>query len=112
MKFLLDQDVPQDLSYLLVQLGHNVTLLRKVLPEDTSDERVLQFAHDQDCLLLTYNRDDFLQLAKQKPHSGVIYRHPPQDTSCRTSSVVSTIGARRGNRSQEQHQLCLIPRLD
>lgn len=29
MKFLLDHDVPDDLSYLLEQLGHEVTLLRK-----------------------------------------------------------------------------------
>lgn len=72
MKFLLDHDVPDDLSYLLEELGHNVTLLRKVLPEDTSDESVLQFAHDNDCVLMTCNRDDFLQLAKQKSHHGII----------------------------------------
>ena len=72
MKFLLDHDVPEDLSHLLEQLGHNVTLLRKVLPEDASDRSVLQFAHDKGCLLLTCNRDDFLQLAKQKPHHGII----------------------------------------
>lgn len=72
MKFLLDHDVPDDLSYLLEELTHDVTLLRKVLPEDASDESVLQFAHDNDCLLLTCNRDDFLQLAKNKPHHGII----------------------------------------
>ena len=72
MKFLLDHDVPDDLSYLLEELAHEVTLLRKVLPEDASDESVLQFAHDNDCVLLTCNRDDFLQLAKHKPHNGII----------------------------------------
>ena len=29
MKFLLDHDVPDDLSYLLEELNHEVTLLRK-----------------------------------------------------------------------------------
>ena len=29
MKFLLDHDVPDALSYVLEQLGHDVTLLRK-----------------------------------------------------------------------------------
>ena len=72
MKFLLDHDVPDDLSYLLEELGHEVVLLRKVLPEDASDESVLQFAHDNECVLLTCNRDDFLQLAKHKPHHGII----------------------------------------
>jgi hypothetical protein len=40
---------PDDLSHLLEELGHTVTLLRKVLPKDTADESVLQFAYDNDC---------------------------------------------------------------
>ena len=72
MRFLLDHDVPDDLSYLLVQLGHQVTLLRDALPGDTSDPAVLQFAHEQGCILITCNRDDFLRLAENAPHSGII----------------------------------------
>jgi hypothetical protein len=37
VKFLLDHDVPNDLTYLLEELGHEVTLVRKVIPEDSSD---------------------------------------------------------------------------
>jgi predicted nuclease of predicted toxin-antitoxin system len=72
VKFLLDHDVPDDLSYLLEQLGHHVTLLRKAFPGDSSDEAVLQFAHDRGCLLLTCNRDDFLDLATRRPHHGIV----------------------------------------
>jgi predicted nuclease of predicted toxin-antitoxin system len=72
VKFLLDHDVPDDLSYLLEQLGHDVTLLRKALPGDSSDEAVLQFAHERGCVLLTCNRDDFLHLTTTKPHHGVV----------------------------------------
>jgi predicted nuclease of predicted toxin-antitoxin system len=72
VKFLLDHDVPEDLSYLLEQLGHDVILLRKALPEDASDEAVLQFAHERGCVLLTCNRDDFLDLATKKPHHGIV----------------------------------------
>jgi len=32
VKFFLDHDVPDDLSYLLDELGHDVTLLRKPFP--------------------------------------------------------------------------------
>jgi len=49
-----------------------VTLLRKALPENTSDEAVLQLAHERGCVLLTCNRDDFLSLATRKPHCGII----------------------------------------
>ena len=72
MKFLLDHDVPDDLSYLLEELGHDVTLLRKALPGDSSDEAVLQFADERGCLLLTCNRDDFLNLATTRPHHGIV----------------------------------------
>lgn len=71
MKFLLDHDVPEDLSYLLEQLGHEVVLLRKALPSNSPDEAVLRFAHDADCVLVTCNRDDFLHLAAAHAHHGV-----------------------------------------
>ena len=72
MKFLLDHDVPDDLSYLLEELNHQVTLLRKALPGDSSDEAVLQFACESGCVLLTCNRNDFLHLAAAKPHHGIV----------------------------------------
>ena len=55
MKFLLDHDVPDDLSYLLKALGHEVSLLRQVLPHDATDVGVLQCAYKNDCLLVTCN---------------------------------------------------------
>ena len=72
MKFLLDHDVPDDLSYLLEQLGHSVTLLRKALPGESSDAAVFLFAYETGCILLTCNRDDFLHLATTEPHHGVV----------------------------------------
>jgi len=72
VKFLLDQDVPDDLSYLLQQLNHEVSLLRQVLPHDAPDPTVLQFAHEHGFLLVTCNRGDFVELAKLRPHHGVV----------------------------------------
>jgi hypothetical protein len=60
VRYLLDHDVP------------DVTLLRKAIPGDSSDEAVLRFAHETGCILLTCNRDDFLHLAATKPHHGVV----------------------------------------
>jgi predicted nuclease of predicted toxin-antitoxin system len=72
VKFLLDQDVPDDLSYLLRELGHDVSLLRDVMPTDASDPAVLQFANDNQAVLVTCNRDDFLALAKHQTHYGIV----------------------------------------
>jgi predicted nuclease of predicted toxin-antitoxin system len=72
LKFLLDHDVPDDLSYLLVQLGHEVTLLRRVLRRDSSDAAVLEYAREGGHVLLTCNRDDFLRLATEQLHHGIV----------------------------------------
>jgi len=42
VRFLLDQDVPEDLSYLLRELGHEVVRVRDFLPQDATDSVVLQ----------------------------------------------------------------------
>ena len=72
MTFLFDHDVPEDLTYLLRELNHEVVRLRDVLPPDASDATVLQFAHERECLLMTCNRDDFLKLAETQPHRGIV----------------------------------------
>jgi predicted nuclease of predicted toxin-antitoxin system len=72
VKFLLDHDVPEDLSYLLRELGHEVLRLRDVLPSEASDPTVLKFAQEHDSLVVTCNRDDFIELAERQPHHGII----------------------------------------
>ena len=72
MKFLLDHDVPDDLAYSLETLGHQVVHLRDVLSVTTEDEDVLRYAASHDHILITCNRDDFLELAQDIPHGGII----------------------------------------
>ena len=86
MKFLFDHDVPDDLSYLIEQLGHEVIFLRRAIPVDSCDAAVLQFAFDNGCVLLTCNRSDFLRSSATNPHLGVIIVIPdgdPAPNSCR-----------------------------
>jgi len=70
--FLFDDDVPDDLSYLLTHLGHRVTFLRDALPRDTLDAAVLEYAVRHGLILVTCNRDDFLALGSQRPHPGIV----------------------------------------
>ena len=72
MRFLLDHDVPDDLEYSLAALGHEVLKLREVLQRSAPDEEVLRLAVERECVLITCNRDDFLALAGQAPHAGLI----------------------------------------
>ncbi len=72
MKFLLDHDVPIDISYSLAELGHQVVRLPEVLDRSTTDEQVLEYASRNGCVLISCNRDDYLKLAQEKTHGGII----------------------------------------
>jgi len=72
VKFLLDHDVPDDVVYSLLALGHDVHKLRDGLPPTTADEQVLRMASQRNSVLITCNRDDFLGIARQISHAGII----------------------------------------
>lgn len=72
MKFLLDHDVPDDTSYALAAMGHEVVKLRELLPVTTPDDEVLRLAGEREALLVTCNRDAFLAAAGRVPHHGII----------------------------------------
>jgi predicted nuclease of predicted toxin-antitoxin system len=72
VKFLLDHDVPDDVVFPLKALGHEVAKLRDLMPGTTPDDEILRVAHDQGSILITCNRDDFLDLAARSPHRGII----------------------------------------
>jgi predicted nuclease of predicted toxin-antitoxin system len=40
--------------------------------KEASDMEVLEFARENQLFLVTCNRDDFLNLAKDQPHHGII----------------------------------------
>jgi predicted nuclease of predicted toxin-antitoxin system len=70
--FLFDDDVPDDLSHLLNHVGHRVTFLRDVLPRDTQDAALLEYAVQHGLVLVTCNRDDFVKLGSERPHQGIV----------------------------------------
>lgn len=72
MRFLFDHDVPDDLAFALEALGHHVLKLREARPTTAPDDEVLRLAAEQDRVLITCNRDDFLTAASRVPHHGII----------------------------------------
>ena len=72
MKFLFDHDVPDDLVYTVQASGHQVQLLRTVLPVSTADDDVLRFAGERGEVLVTCNRDGFVTASTRVAHCGII----------------------------------------
>ena len=79
MNFLFDHDVPDELDFLLEHLGHRVERLREVLPRSVSDAEVMEYAIDHGLIVITCNRDDFLRLARDRPHRGIVIVIPVED---------------------------------
>ena len=72
MKFLFDHDVPDDLAHAVRAAGHELELLRNILPTTTADGEVLRTAAERDEVLVTCNRDDFVAAASRTVHCGII----------------------------------------
>jgi len=72
VRFLLDNDVPDVVARVLMEAGHDVLLLRNVMPKGSSDPVVFDYAVANGLLLITCNRDDFVPLARTQTHAGLI----------------------------------------
>jgi predicted nuclease of predicted toxin-antitoxin system len=72
VKFFLDHDVPAAVKDALARHGHEITRVTDTLPGDSVDELIFATAQQKGCVIVTCNRNDFLALAKEAQHSGLI----------------------------------------
>ena len=73
MRFFLDHDVPRPIADALLRHGHDVVVLQDALPVTSTDEQAFAHAIAEGRVLVTCNRDDFLQLAENREHPGLIF---------------------------------------
>ncbi|BAZ50586.1 hypothetical protein NIES4103_32030 [Nostoc sp. NIES-4103] len=74
-KFYANENFPLDLVQELRQLGYDVLTSYEAgqANQSISDAEVLNFAHKQERVVITLNREDFISLHKQgQKHSGII----------------------------------------
>jgi predicted nuclease of predicted toxin-antitoxin system len=72
VKFLLDHDVADRVGDVLREDGHSVILLRDVLPINSSDADIVAYANEAQRIVVTCNRQDFLELGARREHYGII----------------------------------------
>jgi predicted nuclease of predicted toxin-antitoxin system len=72
VRFFLDHDVPRPLADVLRRHGHEVELVPEVMSPEADDEEVFAYAAEKMAIMLTCNRNDFLALAAERSHSGLI----------------------------------------
>jgi predicted nuclease of predicted toxin-antitoxin system len=91
VRFLFDNDVPDDLGHVLRQLGHTVVLLREAIPRTAPDAEVLAHAAEHGLIMVTCNRDDFLALAQTEPHHGLIVLFRRKSRTAERAALVRLI---------------------
>ena len=72
MRFLVDEDVPVEVARCLREEGHEVFLAADVLGVQTDDVDIWEHAVGNHSIVVTCNRQDFLELAGKSPETGLI----------------------------------------
>lgn len=72
MNFLLDHDVPVEAARLLQREGHCVFRLPEIMPRTTPDPVIFERARSNNWIMITCNRRDFVSLAQEGVHAGLI----------------------------------------
>ena len=85
MRFLLDEDVAVEVARCLQQAGHRVELVAEVLGTRTDDVDIWRQAVRTEAMVITCNRQDFLELAGTDPATGLIIlnRRRTRPAECR-----------------------------
>jgi len=104
VRFLLDNDVPDAVARVLMEAGHDVLLLRDVLPKKSSDPAVLDYAVANGLLLITCNRDDFIPLARLRTHFGPDRIDQASNSYCGMCQSPAAAGFRGRIRTRRQHK--------
>ena len=72
MRFLIDEDVAIDVARCLAQAGHEAQLVTEVLGISAEDPVIWRHATQTGAIVVTCNRQDFLELAGTDPGPGLI----------------------------------------
>lgn len=78
LKILVDEDMPRPTSKLLVSLGVDAIDVRDVGLKGASDEQVFRFAHDEERIIITRDKE-FGNILRYPPdsHRGIILVRVP-----------------------------------
>ena len=91
-KLLLDENVDQAVTEVLLALGHEVTSIRSLQHQGMLDPEVLALACSHESILVTNNGWDFIRLHKQNQnHFGIVVFTVDPDTESLANRIHDAI---------------------
>ena len=97
MRFLLDEDVAVEAARCLQQAGHEVVLAAAVLGVRTDDVDIWRHAVRTGAIVVTCNRQDFLELAGTEPETGLIILNRRRTRQAECNHLLRLIGKADAN---------------
>lgn len=102
MKFLVDEDLSEEIAVILRAEGLDAVHVREIGLSGADDREVLDEAALRGCCVITRNRNDFLILTEfyfheGRPHSGVLIvpRSYPGNQTARIAKAVVSLHKRQ-----------------
>lgn len=92
MTVLIDEDVATEIDRSLRQEGHGTVRVAEALGFRTDDVDVGEFACRQGFVVVTCNRQDFLELAGTAPATGLIILNRRLSRAAEVASLLRLIG--------------------
>lgn len=92
MTFLIDEDVAVEIDRSLRQAGHGTVRVAEVLGFHTDDVDVWEHACHHGPVVITCNRQDFLELAGEAPATGLIILNRRRTRLAECANVLRLIG--------------------
>ena len=87
-----DEQFPKEVVAKLRLLGHDVLTVQEAGNRGDSDEQVVEFAAQQNRIVLTLNRRDFIRIHRQvMTHAGIIVCKQDHDWTRLTNNVDQVI---------------------
>jgi predicted nuclease of predicted toxin-antitoxin system len=85
VRFLIDEDVSIEVAWCLQHAGHGVSQVAEALGTRTDDADIWYHAVRTEAIVVTCNRQDFLELAGREPGTGLIVlnRRRTRSAECR-----------------------------
>jgi predicted nuclease of predicted toxin-antitoxin system len=70
MRLLIDENAPDSVSEFFRERGHEVVLVREILPRGTADQIVALVGDEMSAVVVTWNHKDFKRLVSRIPEGG------------------------------------------
>ena len=87
----MDEDVAVEVARCLQQAGHEVALVTEVLGVRTDDVDIWHHAVRTETIVVTCNRQDFLELAGTAPETGLFILHRRRTRQAECSHVLELL---------------------